>query len=379
MASLSIDAANGLDCLRVGIGALQEARVASDRLVLRVAGKPLEGRIDVDDRVIEFGRVGDHDAFADRLERAIPKPQRRLCLALLGVGGEHEGDGAEEVDVGLAECAEAIRADDEDADPDRLLSDRKRHAGTLVVLQAGDQVEVAAREMHRDVGVDPARERRAVVERHGADVDGLGRPSAAGAKAQHAFVGGKLEDADEFDAERPRHQFDRDLVEVVARHALQRELAQHGGRLLLPRACREFRLGVLARGDVRRSAAEAEEVAVLIEVGAAVGRDPARRAVAVGDLILEISKRLARFVVGDVLLPLRRCHVSLGELPGGSSNQLLLRQAEDGARIADDRCDAEPARRSPTGGLTRPLRNSRKRALLLLSDSSAFLRVSISC
>ena len=264
-------------------------------------------------------------------ERAVAEPQCRLRLPLLGVGGEHERDGAQEVDVGLAEGAESVRADDEDADPRRLLADRKRDAGALVVLQAGDQVEVAPREMHRHVGADAARERRAIVERHGADIDGLRRPSAAGAQPQHALVDGELEDADQLDAERAGHQLDRHLIEVVARHALQGELAQNRGGLLLPRACRELRLGVLARGDVRGGAAEAEEIPVLVEVGPAVGGDPAHGAVAVDDLIFEIAERLPRLVVEDVLLPVRRGHVRLGEFPRGASDQLLLGEAEDGA------------------------------------------------
>ena len=219
--------------------------------------------------------------------------QGRLRLALLGVGGEHEGDCPQEVDVGLAEGAEAVRADDEDADARRLLADRKGDAGALVVLQAGDQVEVAPREMHRHVGTDAARERRAIVERDGADVDRLRRPSVAGAQPQHALVGGELEDADELDAKRAGDQLDRDLVEIVARHALQRELAEDGGRLLLTRARRELRLGVLARRDVGGGAAEAEEIVVVVEVGTAVGRDPAHGTVSVDDLVFEVAERLA--------------------------------------------------------------------------------------
>ena len=125
--------------------------------------------------------------------------------------------------------------------------------------------------MHRHVGTDAARERRAIIERDGADVDRLRRPSVAGAQPQHPLVGGELEDADELYAKRAGDQLHRDLVKIVARNALQRELAKDGGRLLLTRACGELRLGMLARGDVGGRAAEPEEMVMAVEIGTAVG------------------------------------------------------------------------------------------------------------
>jgi hypothetical protein len=62
-----------------------------------------------------------------------------------------------------------------------------------------------------------------------------------------------------------------DLVKIVARNALQRELAKDGGRLLLTRACGELRLGVLARGDIGGRAPESEEMVMAVEIGTAVG------------------------------------------------------------------------------------------------------------
>ena len=204
----------------VGLLALQEARIAPDRLVAGVAGNALEGRIDVDEGIVEFRRVGDQDALGGRFQRAVSQPQAGFRPALLGVGRQHEGHRPEKIGIGFAERAHAVGTDDQHAGADRLFADRHRDAGAVDVLQARNQVEVPPREVNRHVGAHTACQRWAIVQRHSADVDRLLRPARACPQPQHALVGRQLHDTGKLHVESARDQLDRHLIELVARDAL---------------------------------------------------------------------------------------------------------------------------------------------------------------
>ncbi|OIQ92176.1 hypothetical protein GALL_258530 [mine drainage metagenome] len=69
--------AQPLDSGLVQIITEQEARIAPDHLLLRIAGHALEGRIGVDDRVVLRLRCLDHDDAIDaRLDRPLAQPHR---------------------------------------------------------------------------------------------------------------------------------------------------------------------------------------------------------------------------------------------------------------------------------------------------------------
>ena len=136
---------------RVGVAALQEAAVAAQDLVRRVAGDLQERLVDVDDRVVLEPRVGEDEAGAGQVERLAQERELAADADVLGLqAGEVVGEPDARVEpagqlphVRRAGLDALQRRDVADEDHDRVAARQRPARGERVVAAEADQVEPA--------------------------------------------------------------------------------------------------------------------------------------------------------------------------------------------------------------------------------------------